>query len=41
MSWVFVAAQRLSGVAVSGNQFLIVVHGILIEVASLVAEDWL
>ena len=34
----FVAAHRLSLVAVSGGLLFVVVHGLLIAVASLVAE---
>ena len=36
--WVFVAVCGLSLVAVSGGYSLVVVHGFLIEAASLVAE---
>ena len=37
LSWVFVAARGLSLVALSGGYFSLV-HGLLIAVASLVAE---
>ena len=37
LCWVFVAARGLSLVAASGGYF-VVVHGLLIVVASLVAE---
>ena len=38
LCWVFVAVCGLSLVAVSGGYSLVVVHGFLIEMASLVAE---
>ena len=38
MCLVFVAVRGLSLVSVSGGYSLVVVHGFLIEVASLVAE---
>ena len=39
--WVFVAACGLSLVAASGGQLFVVVRGLLIAVASLVAEHGL
>ena len=41
LHWVFVAARRLSLVAVSGGLLFIVVRGLLIVVASLAAEHGL
>ena len=38
LCWVFTAAHGLSLVSESGGYSLIVVHGLLIMVASLVAE---
>ena len=38
LHWVFIVAHRLSLVAASGGYSLVVVHGLLIAVASLVAE---
>ena len=38
LCWVFIAAHMLSLVVVSGGYSLVVVHGHLIAVASLVAE---
>ena len=36
MYWAFIAAHSLPLVAVDGSYFLVAVHGLLIEVASLV-----
>ena len=41
LRWVFVAARRLSLVAASGGYSSLAVHGLLIVVASLVAEHGL
>ena len=41
LCWVFVAARRLSLVAAAGGYSLVVGHGLLIAVASLVAEHGL
>ena len=41
LHWVFVAAQELSLVAVNGGYSLVAVRGLLIAVASLVAEHGL
>ena len=41
LRWVFVAACRLSLVAASGGLLFVAVRGLLIEVASLVAEHGL
>ena len=38
LRWVFVAAHRLSLVVASGGYSSLAVHGLLIEVASLVVE---
>ena len=38
LRWVFIAARGLSLVVVSGGYSFVVVHGLLIAVASLVAE---
>ena len=41
LRWVFVAVCRLSLVASSGGLLFVVVHGLLMAVASLVAEHGL
>ena len=41
LCWVFVAALRLSPVVTSGDYSLVVVCGLLVVVASLVAEHGL
>ena len=41
LCWVFVAVSGLSLVAASEGYSLVVVRGLLIAVASLVAEHWL
>ena len=41
LCWVFVAPQVLSLVAVSRGYSFVMVHGVLIVVASLVADRWL
>ena len=41
LSWVFTAAHKLPLVAASGGYSLVTVHGLLIVVASLVAEHGL
>ena len=41
MLWVFFASPGLSLVVQSRGYFLVVMCGLLIEVASLVAENWL
>ena len=41
LHWVFIVAHRLSLVAASGGYSLVVVHGLLIALASLVAEHGL
>ena len=41
LCWVFVAARGLSLVVVSGGLLFVAVHGLLIAVASLVAEHGL
>ena len=41
LRWVFVAARGLSLVVVSGRPLFVAVHGLLIPVASLVAEEGL
>ena len=39
LHWVFIAAHRLSLVATNGGYFLIKVFWLLVEVASLIAEQ--
>ena len=41
LHWIFLAAHRLSLVAELGGYSLVAMHGLLIEVASLVAEHGL
>ena len=41
LCWVFVAAGTLSLAVASGGYFLVVTCGLLIMVASVVAEHWL
>ena len=41
MCWVFIGAHRLSLVAVCGDHSLVSVHGLLVSVASLIAEHQL
>ena len=41
LCWVFVAVRRLSLVGGEQGLLFVAVHGLLIAVASLVAEHWL